>query len=459
VIRIANGQGFWGDSLEAPLQQLRGGPLDYLTLDYLAEVTMSILQKQKARDPRMGFAYDFVQMLGLGLDNIVENNVKVIANAGGINPEGCRKAIFETARKSGRSRLRVGVVAGDDLMGSLDQLLDRGVEMRNMDTGEPLSTIRSQVLSANVYFGAWPVVDALRQGAQVIATGRCTDTGIALAPMIHEFGWAEEDWDRLSAGTIAGHTIECGAQSTGGNSMAEWPNVPDLAGIGYPIVEAESNGSFVLTKHPGTGGRITVAGVKEQLVYEMGNPNEYITPDCVADFTSIQLQQDGLDRVRFQGIRGQAATPFYKVSISYSYGYKSIGSLLYCWPNAFEKARAADGILRERLARLGLEFEQIHSEYLGAGGCHGLKLAGPPSPDLAEVVLRFGVRSKEKSPVERFTKEIAPLALNGPPGVTGLGSGRPKVEEIVAYWPALIPKTSVNPVVSVRSADEEEKEA
>ena len=452
MIRIANGQGFWGDSLEAPLQQLQGGPLDYLTLDYLSEITMSILQKQRARNPQMGYAYDFVQMLSRGLDDITRNNVKVIANAGGINPEGCREAILDVARKAGKTGLKVGVVAGDDLMTSLDALLERGIEMRNMESGEPLSTVRSQVLSANVYFGAAPVVEALRQGAQIIATGRCTDTGIALAPMIHEFGWASDDWHRLSAGTIAGHTIECGSQSTGGNCMVDWQSIPDLATIGYPIVEAASDGTFVLTKHPGTGGRITVAGVKEQLVYEMGNPREYITPDCVADFTTIQLEQQGDNRVRFSGITGKPATAFYKVSISYSYGYKAVGSLLYTWPDAFEKAQAANRILRQRLDSLGLTFEKIHSEYIGAGACHGLKLAGAASADLPEVVLRIGVRSKDKAPVERFTKELAPLALNGPPGVTGLGSGRPKVEEIVAYWPALIPKTSVAPVVSVKEA-------
>ncbi len=452
MIRIANGQGFWGDSLEAPIEQLRRGPLDYLTLDYLAEITMSILQKQRARDPRMGFAYDFVQMVSRGLPEIAGKNIKVIANAGGVNPEGCREAILDVARKAGKTGLKVGVVAGDDLMGSLDQLLEKGVEMRNMETGEPLSSIRSHVQSANVYFGAAPVVEALGLGSHITVTGRCTDTGIALAPMIHEFHWDFGDWNRLSAGTIAGHTVECGAQCTGGNCQVDWQTIPHLADIGYPIIEAEPDGSFVITKHEGTGGRITVAGVKEQLVYEMGNPREYITPDCVADFTTIHLEQAGENRVRFSGIQGRPATPFYKVSISYTNGFKAAGNLLYSWPNAFDKAKAADRILRERLDRLGLKFDKVHSEFVGAGACHGGQLAGAPSPDLAEVVLRVGLRGKDKAAIERFTKELAPLALNGPPTVTGLGSGRPKVEEIMAYWPALIPKTAVSPVVSVKEA-------
>jgi hypothetical protein len=450
MIRIANGQGFWGDSLEAPLDQVRRGPIDYLTLDYLAEITMSILQKQRARDPRMGFAYDFVQMIDRGLGDIMDRKVKVIANAGGINPNACRDAIIDVARKQGYAgKLKVGVVAGDDIMDRLDRFIERGIALKNMDTGEPLSTIRSRVQSANVYFGAWPVVEALNGGAQIIVTGRCTDTGISLAPMIHEFGWARDDWNKLAAGTIAGHTIECGAQCTGGNCQVDWQTIPDLAGIGYPIVEAEADGTFVVTKHEQTGGRVTVAGVKEQLVYEMGDPHEYITPDCVADFTTIQLEQAGENRVRFHGIKGRPDTPFYKVSISYSNGFKASGVLVYSWPNAFDKAQAADRILRERLDRLGLKFDKIHSEFIGAGACHGLQLAGSPSPDLPEVLLRVGVRSQDKAAVERFTKELAPLALNGPPTVTGFGGGRPRVEEIVAYWPALIPKTAVEPVVSV----------
>jgi hypothetical protein len=452
MIRIANGQGFWGDSLEAPLDQVRRGPIDYLTLDYLAEITMSILQKQRARDPRLGFAYDFVQMLGRGLPEMVAKNVTVIANAGGVNPHGCAGAIVETARKLGLGgRVKVGVVAGDDIMAQLDALLEQGVELRNMDTGEPLSTIRDRVQSANVYFGAWPVVEALSHGAQVIVTGRVTDTGIALAPMIHRYGWGREDWNRLAAGTIAGHTIECGAQCTGGNCQVDWETIPNLTAIGYPIVEVEPDGTFVLTKHADTGGRVSVPGVKEQLLYEMGNPREYITPDCVADFTTIHLDDAGPDRVRFSGIQGRPATPFYKVSISYTWGYKATGLLMYSWPNAYQKAQMADRVLRERLNALGLEFDKIHTEYVGVGACHGV-IAGTPSPDLAECVLRIGVRGRDKAAVERFTKEIAPLALNGPPTVTGLGSGRPKVEEVVAYWPALMPKTAVTPQISVVEA-------
>jgi hypothetical protein len=266
--------------------------------------------------------------------------------------------------------------------------------------------------------------------------------------MLYEFGWKADEWDKLAAGTIAGHTVECGAQCTGGNCQVDWQSIPNMADIGYPIVEAEPDGTFVITKHPGTGGRVTVESIKEQLLYEMGDPKEYITPDCIADFTSIRLEQAGPDRVRFSGIRGRPATEMYKVSISYSAGFKAIGTLMYSWPDAYAKAKAADAILRERLARLGLRFDAIRTEFGGVNACHGA-LAGEPAPDIAEVVLRVGVRSADRAPVERFTKEIAPLALNGPPTVTGLGSGRPKVEEIVAYWPALMPKSEAHPEISV----------
>jgi hypothetical protein len=451
MIRIANGQGFWGDSLEAPIEQVRRGPIDYLTLDYLAEVTMSILQKQRSRDPRAGYARDFVEMIARVLPDLVERKIRVIANAGGVNPAACRDAVLEVARRLG-VKIKVATVAGDDIMPRLDDYLSRGVALKNMETGEPLSTIRDRVQSANVYFGAFPVAEALGRGADIVITGRVTDTGLALAPMVHEFGWKSDDWDKLSAGTIAGHTVECGAQCTGGNCQVDWDTIPNMADIGYPIIEAEPDGTFVITKHAGTGGRVTVASVKEQLLYEMGDPHEYITPDCVADFTTIHLEQCGPDRVRFSGIHGHPATQFYKVSVSYSAGFKAIGSLVYAWPDAYKKARASDRILRERLDRLGLKFDAMRTEFVGANACQGIPSAEPTpemEPHLAEVMMRIGVRSNDRAAIERFTKELAPLALNGPPVVTGFGSGRPKVEEIVAYWPALIPKREVTPEVTL----------
>jgi Acyclic terpene utilisation family protein AtuA len=452
VIRIANGSAFWGDSQEAPIQLLRGGPLDYLTLDYLAEITMSILQKQRARDPRAGFAADFPGLVKRGAHEIVERGVKIVANAGGINPEGCGQAVAAALKAADYAgRVKIGVVTGDDIMHRLDELLDRGVELRNLDTGEPLSTIRSQVQSANVYFGAFPIAEALCRGAGIVITGRCNDAALALGPMIREFGWQADDWDRLSAGTIAGHVIECGAQCTGGNCQADWQSTPDFAGIGYPIIEAEPDGSFVVTKHAKTGGRVSVAGVTEQLLYEIGDPRNYITPDCIADFTTIGIEQQAPDRVRLSGIRGRAATEFYKVSISYSAGYKSVGTLVYSWPDAYQKARAADRILRERFDRLGLKFDAVRSDFVGVNATHGA-LAGEPSPDIAEVVLRIAVRAADKVTVEQFTRGLVPIALNGPPSVTGLGSGRPKAEEVIAYWPALVPKSMVAPEVAVFSS-------
>ena len=448
-IRIAAGQGFWGDLPDAPVRQVEGGPIDYLMLDYLAEVTMSIMQKQKARDPNAGYARDFVPLMKQILPACVERNIRVTANAGGVNVEGCAKAVRDVALELGLAgKLRIGIVTGDDIMGKLDELLSRGVELRNMDTGEPLSTVRERIQSANVYLGAAPMVEALDRGAQIVITGRCTDTGLTLAPLMHEFGWSPDDWNRMAAGTIAGHIIECGAQCTGGNCQYEWRSIPSLANVGFPIVEAAPDGTFVVTKHERTGGWVIIPSIKEQLVYEMGDPHSYITPDCVADFTTVRLEYEGRDRVRVFGIEGRPATDTFKVSISYSAGYKAVGTLVYSWPEAYDKAWAADRILRARLDRLGLKFDQILTEFVGANATHG-PLAGQPSPDLPEVQLRVGVRSEDRAAVERFTKEIAPLVLTGPPGVTGFAGGRPKVEEIVAYWPALIPKSEITSHVEI----------
>jgi hypothetical protein len=304
------------------------------------------------------------------------------------------------------------------------------------------------VQSANAYLGMAPIVEALRGGADVVVTGRVTDTGLTLGPIFHEFGWPVEDWDKVAAGTVAGHIIECGAQCSGGNLLKDWRSVKGLGNPGFPIVEASPDGTFVVTKHPRSGGVVSVASVTEQLVYEMGDPRSYITPDGIADFTTIQLQQAGPDRVRVSGIHGSPRTPLLKVSVAYFYGYKAVGTLVYSWPDAYDKAAAADRILRERLKDLGLEFEQILTEYVGVNATHG-RLSGPPDPEAPEVQLRVGVRARERAPVERFTREIAPLVLTGPPSVTGFAGGRPAVEEVVAYWPALIDRREIEPHVVV----------
>jgi hypothetical protein len=451
MIRIANAQGFWGDSIEAPVEQVRRGPIDYLTLDYLAEVTMSVLQKQRARDPKAGYARDFVEMIARVLPDLKERRVRVVANAGGMNPLGCKDAVLEVAARQGIP-LKVATVTGDNILPVLDDLLARGIELKNMDTGEPLSAVRAHVQSANAYLGAFPLAEALDQGAEIVVTGRCADAALAMAPMIHEFKWQPDDWDKLSAGIVAGHVIECGAQATGGNCQFDWESIPNLADVGYPIAEAEPDGTCVITKHAGTGGRVSVESVKEQLLYEVGDPRSYITPDVISDFTTIQIQAAGPDRVRLTGMKGRPATDSYKVSVSYAAGFKALGSMVYGWPDAYKKARAAEQILRQRLDRLGLRFDAIRVEYLGANACHGIPAAEPQPeivPHLAEVVLRFGVRSENRAAVDRFTREIPPLALNGPPVVSGLGLGRPKVEEIIAFWPALIPKSEVKPEVAL----------
>ena len=444
IVRVAAGQGFWGDWLEAPRRQVEGGPIDYLMLDYLAEVTMSILQKQKERDPAMGYARDFIGAMESIFPAVADRGVRVIANAGGVSPPASAAAVHDAARRHGVvDRVRIGIVTGDDVLPRLDELLAEGHALANMETGEPLESIRDRVLSANAYIGAAPIVDALRLGANVVITGRSTDTALTMAPLLHEFGWKRDDWDKLAAGIVAGHIIECGAQCSGGNCLVDWRDIPDLADVGYPIVEAAADGTFHITKHPGTGGRISRHTVIEQLVYEMGNPSEYITPDVIADFTSIKVEDAGRDRVRVFGISGRAPTDKLKVSIAYRAGFKALGTLVYAWPEAVDKAKAADAILRRRLERLGLRFDEIHTEFLGANATHG-QLAGD-GRDAPEVQLRIGVRSTDRAAVERFTREIAPLVLNGPPSVTGFAGGRPKTEEVVAYWPALIDKREITP--------------
>lgn len=447
-IRVGNGQGFWGDSVDAPVELLRGGPIDYIGMDYLAEVTMSIMMRQKLRDPALGYATDFVGFASRTLPELRERDVRIVTNAGGLNPAGLREAVFRVARDLGVSGLRIGVVEGDDLLPRLPQLIAQGHELRHMETDAPMSPIASEVTSANAYLGAAPVVQALAQGAQIVLCGRVTDTALTLAPLMHEFGWAADDWDRLAAGTIAGHIVECGPQCTGGN-FSRWWEVPDLWNVGYPIIEASEDGTFVVTKHEGTGGMVTVDTVAEQLVYEMGDPREYLTPDVTADFTTVQLRQEGPDRVAVSGIRGRPRTGYLKISATHLAGYKADGQITISGPRAVEKARLAAEVVWKRLERTGVAFEPGNRlvELVGVDGTLPGILPAPEDPP--EVVLHIGVRDPDRDKVARFGKEIAPLVTSGPPGVTGFAGGRPKPKEIVAYWPALLAREEIESKLQV----------
>jgi hypothetical protein len=448
-VLIANGQGFWGDSILGPVRLVREGPLDYLTLDYLAEVTMSILQKLRSRNPQAGYATDFVEMIDRVLPELVAKGIRVVANAGGVNPRACMQAVMEVVQRHGFRGVGVGIVEGDDVLSRLDELVAQGEEMLNMDTGEPLARVRDHVTSANVYLSAFPIAEALGKGAQIVITGRSTDPGLVLGPLIHEFGWKRTDYDLLAAGTVAGHIVECGAQCTGGN-FTDWRRVPDLARVGYPIVEARPDGSFVVTKHEGTGGIVDESTVAHQLAYEMGDPRSYLGPDVSADFTSFAMAGDGRDRVRITGVRGAPPTDTYKVSISYLDGWKATGQLVISGPDALAKARLCADVVWKRLALDGFEYapEEKLVELLGSNVCHaGIRSADDPEP--TEVVLRMGVKGPDREKVDRFGMELVPLVTSGPPGVTGFAGGRPKATEIIGFWPALLGKQRVSPRVEV----------
>lgn len=448
-IRIASGQGFWGDLIEAPYWQVTKGPVDYLVMDYLAEVTMSILQKQKNKNPNLGYARDIPELMKKILPVCKEKKIKVITNGGGVNPTACAEAIIQVAKDIGIKNLKIGVVLGDDIKDKLDDIIAAGCELNNMETSESIKNVKDKILSANVYFGAFPIVEALQKGAEIVITGRTTDTGLTLAPMIYEFGWEKENYNLMSAGTVAGHILECGAQSSGGNFLGDWQSIENMAEVGFPIAEAYPNGEVIITKHENTGGLVSFATVAEQLVYEIGDPKSYITPDCVADFSSIKLEDLGNNRVKVFDVKGKPETEFYKVSCSYSSGYSAIGSLTYSWPQALSKAKAADKILRKRLENLNLKFDEIRTEFIGYNATQGPLSKELNEDQINEIMLRVAVRSKDYDSVERFGKEIAPLILTGPPSVTGFAGGRPKPSEVVAYWPALIPKKLVQPVVKL----------
>jgi len=448
TISIGGASGFWGDSITGPMQLVASGRIDFLVFDYLAELTMSLLASARMKNAELGYATDFVSVaMRAVLKDALAQNIRIIANAGGVNPRGCATALQALADELGVS-VRIAVVEGDDVMPLLPALRDEGV--RELQSGRPLP---DKVVSANAYLGALPIKAALDAGAQVVITGRCVDSAVTLGALMHHFGWAIDDYDRLAAGSLAGHILECGCQGAGG-LHTDWEAVPDWAHSGYPIAECRADGSFIVTKPDGTGGLVTPATVGEQLLYEIGDPARYVLPDVVCDFTQVTMTQAGEHRVEVRGARGLAPTPDYKVSATYADGYRATGQLTVVGICADRKARRTAEAILERTRglfhQLGLpDYSATHIETLGSA-----YLFAPHQPNVPrfESVMWLAVMHPSKQALELFAREIAPAGTSWAPGTTGAG-GRPSVVPAIKQYAFLIDKARVQARVTLLGGD------
>jgi hypothetical protein len=446
-IRVGNGAGFWGDNLDAPKRLAEGGRLDYLTLEYLAELTLSILAHQRSRNPQSGFVTDFLTVLETLVPALAKQpGLKIVTNAGGMAPRECARQAAAILGKAGLSSIRVAAVSGDDLLPRIDELLATGEPFTNLDSGAAPDDLRPKIASANAYLGAAGIVDALSHEARVVITGRVADASLTVGPAVHEFGWSWNDWNRLAAATVAGHLIECGAQVTGG-MFSGWTERLSLADLGYPIAEISDAGDVAITKPGETGGTVTTETVAEQLVYEIGDPAHYLTPDVDADFSHVRLTQAGPDRVAVAGGKGNPAPPRLKVSMAYRDGYMSSGTLVICGDKAAAKARACGELILSRLRSAGVNLARTHIECLGTGDT--LKGVWRRTEDVPEVVLRVSVHDPSREAIERFVREFSPLVGSGPPGVTGYTGPRAKPYPVFAYWPTTVGRERLQPVVEV----------
>ena len=437
TIKVANGQGFWGDSIDAPVNLVKYGEIDYLTLDYLAEVTLSIMQRQKLKNPNKGFATDFLDLFKRIAKDIIKKNIKVITNAGGVNPESCKNALLEICKDLNLD-IKIAIIKGDDILTDIDKLIECGADLSNMDDGGNFNDIKDNIYSANAYINSFSIASALESGANIVLAGRVSDPGLVLGPAIYEYKWSNTDYDKLAAGTLAGHILECGAQCSGGN-FTKWDTIDDLVNVGYPIAEISNSTTFKITKAKNSGGLINKFTIIEQVLYEMGDPKKYISPDVIVDFTSFNLTETDVNEVTVSNVKGYKPTDTYKVSINYFNGYKSTSQLTISGPNALEKAKLTAELIWGRLEKAGFIFDNKLTEFLGLSSCHGNKI-NRSSNFANEIVLRLSVRDNDKSKLIRFAKEIAPVITTGPPGITGFSGGRPRPQEIIAFWPCLIDK-------------------
>jgi len=443
-VKIGGGQGFWGDSPDAAIHMVRRGDINYMACDYLAELTLSIMARQKLVNPQAGYARDFLDLMREIAGDAKARGIRILTNAGGMNIEGCVEGLRKIAEEKGLSGYKIGYVTGDDLMGKIDELLASGVAFDNMDDVGDFTQIKDKIVNANVYFGHEPTLACLEEGADVVLTGRSTDSALFLSPIMHELNWAANDWNNLARGIMAGHLLECGGQGAGGNFDYGWRDVPRMDELGFPIAEI-SNDDFVVTKAPDCGGVISEKSLKEQILYEVHDPSNYITPDVIADLSKATLTQVGPDRVRVGGICGKKRPEMLKLSIGYKAGFKVTTMLSFAWPDAYEKAQAAADIIMKKMKRKNLQAEDVMVDYIGLNSLHlGVADMSPERVrDLNEVVLRIAIRTKTKEEANKIVPEIAPLQLNGPPGSSFFG-GRAHVQEVIGLWATLIPRGCVD---------------
>ncbi len=437
-LNVGNGAGFWGDNLDAPYLLARDGRLDFLTLEYLAELTMAILSHLRTRDKTAGYVSDFPELLERLAPILRENDgLRVVTNAGGLNPPSCSARCGGLLEAAGLGAMPLGMVTGDDVLERVPRWIELGIDLSHLETGDPIASVADRLVAANVYFGARPIAVALEGGSRIVLTGRVADASLTLGPAAAHFGWKWDDWAALAGASAAGHLIECGAQATGG-LWRHWDQVVDPAGIGYPIAEIESGGSCVITKPQGTGGLVSVKTVTEQLLYEIDDPACYRTPDVDVDFTSVVMTEAGPDRVKVSGTGGRAPSEKLKLVAVYRDGWTASGIMAVVGQNAEAKARAAGELVLERVRRAGVSLAASLVECLGAGDvAPGVLRPGTPP---YEVVLRVTVRDHERAAVERFCRELAPLVTSGPPGIVGYATGRPSPRPAFGYWPALVPR-------------------
>lgn len=455
-MKIGGASGFWGES-DIAVPQLLAAGVDYLVFDYLAEITLSIMARARAKDPALGYAVDFVTAaMAPNLKAIAAGGVKVISNAGGLNPEACAAALRERIAGAGLD-LKVSVVTGDDLTGRAAEFADRA----EMFSGAPFPPA-DRIASINAYLGAFPIAKALDGGADIVVTGRCVDSAVTLGACINEFGWGPEDHDRLAGGSLAGHIVECGPQASGGN-FTDWRDVPDPADIGYPIAEVTETGDFTVTKPEGTGGAVTVGTVAEQMLYEIGDPAAYLLPDVICDFTGVRIEQDGPDRVRVAGAKGRGAPGDYKVSVTYADGWRLTSLWYFIGEDAARKARGfADAALKRARRKLraanARDYDAVSVEVMGDESHYGAH-ARPEAAATREVTLKISVRHADPKGAGLILREATGLALSAPPGLTLYGGYRPKPSPVVRLFSFLIPKDEVAIAVDGAAFDDPAKAA